>query len=69
MGDEHKDTWNAEQREAFHKHLQDASRTVSSWPSWKQTMVGWAGHETKTVESKEDNSRCKDNGSTADDHP
>lgn len=69
MVDEQTDTWDAEQREAFHRHLQEASETVKSWPPWRRTMVGWADSDTTTVEAQEDNGRCNDNGSTADDHP
>ena len=27
-------------RDAFVKHLEEASRTVRSWPEWKQNILG-----------------------------
>ena len=43
MADDKKSTAESQTKDRFARHLEEASRIVSTWPGWKQCVLGGRG--------------------------
>ncbi len=50
MENKTRDTSDAQQQEAFRRHLDRASDIVNGWPEWKKAVVGQVANESPPVE-------------------
>jgi hypothetical protein len=48
MENKARDTSDAQQQEAFRRHLDRASDIVNGWPSWKKAVVGQSADDDES---------------------